>query len=467
VNSAEATVISSEAALKQAKIARQEYLEGTFKTEERAILSEIAVAQQDLRTAELSLASAERLAAKGTLKSLQVEAEQFSVQNARNQLDAAEGRLSVLRELTKEKMLVQFDSDIETAKARLDADRSSEIEEKDKLTELVSQIAACLIVSPTDGQVVHANKFSSRGGNEFVVEAGATVREQQTIINLPDPTMMQVKAKINESRITLVKEGMATKIKVSAVPNELLGQVTKVNKYAEPGSWFSSAVKEYATEVQIKNPPENIRTGMTAEVRIFVEQLDNALQIPVLGVYEVKGHHFTLVSTATGYETKEIMIGATNDKFVTIDDGLSEGDNIVLNPRQHLDLMDIPEIETNTNREEMKEIAADGASDAAEKESDRTDAESDRTRPGSGGPPNGGAPGGKPGAGMSADAIAGMMMQRMDTNSDGKITQEEASSNERMNSSFSDYDSNGDGSIDKSEVGAQLKKAMEQRGGGR
>ncbi len=106
LSSADALVISSDAAVKQAIIARQEYLEGTYLTERKAILSEVAVAQQDMRKAELSLASAERLAAKGTLKSLQIEAEQFAVQNARNKLEAAEGRLRVLDELTKEKMLV-------------------------------------------------------------------------------------------------------------------------------------------------------------------------------------------------------------------------------------------------------------------------------------------------------------------------------------------------------------------------
>ncbi len=111
-------------------------------TERKAILSEIAVAQQGLRKAELSLASAERLAAKGSLKSLQIEAEQFAVQNARNVLDAAEGRLKVLDQLTKEKMLVQFDSDIETKKAKLESDRKTANEEKRKLDELEAQIAA-------------------------------------------------------------------------------------------------------------------------------------------------------------------------------------------------------------------------------------------------------------------------------------------------------------------------------------
>ncbi len=176
------------------------------------------------------------------------------------------------------------------------------------------------------------NVFSGRGGAEFVVEAGASVRERQCIIKLPDPNRMQIKAKINESRITLIREGMPVKIMITAASDELKGRVKRVNKYAEPGSWFSSSVKEYATFIEIMDPPETIRTGMTAEVRIFVEQLEDALQIPVQGIYEYKGHHFCLKKEGDGWATVEVKLGATNDKMVTVEEGLAEGDEIALNP---------------------------------------------------------------------------------------------------------------------------------------
>jgi HlyD family secretion protein len=157
-------------------------------------------------------------------------------------------------------------------------------------------------VVPVEGVVVHNNQFSSRGGSaEFVVEEGAMVRERQTIIKLPDPTKMQVKASINEQNITLIAEGMAAKIKVNAVDGDMLARIKRVNKYPEPGSWFSSSVKKYTTYVEILSPAAAIRTGMTAEVRIFVRQIPDALQIPVHGIYEYKGHHFTLVKRGTGW----------------------------------------------------------------------------------------------------------------------------------------------------------------------
>lgn len=472
VSSAESSVISSEAAVNKAVIARQEYLEGTFLTERKAILSEIAVAQQSLRKAELSLESAERLAAKGTLKPLQIEAEQFSVENAKSTLESAQGRLRVLDELTKAKMLVQYDADIETTRAKLESDKNTLVEEKNKLEEIETQIKACTIKAPADGQVVYANKSSGRGGSEFIVEPGALVREQQTIFLLPDPTRMQVKAKINESRISLIREGMPVKIRVNAVENELLGRVFKVNKYAEPGNWWGSNVKEYATYVQIIDPPETIRTGMTAEVRIFVEQIDKAIQIPVHAVYESKRHHFVLVrdqNNQNKWDTREIKIGATNDKFVTVKDGVAADDNVVLDPRNHLDKMDIPEFEDEDDRSKLVAMSNEPMPKSATAGGPGAGAGGPGAGAGASGAAAGGPGAGRPGAqggAPSADAIVGIMMQRLDTNSDGSISQEEAAAEERVKNSFSEYDSNKDGKIDRAELTTVLRKRMAAMSGG-
>ncbi|MFM2216463.1 MAG: hypothetical protein RL240_781 [Planctomycetota bacterium] len=472
VSSAESSVISSEAAVNKAVIARQEYLEGTFLTERKAILSEIAVAQQSLRKAELSLESAERLAAKGTLKPLQIEAEQFSVENAKSTLESAQGRLRVLDELTKAKMLVQYDADIETTRAKLESDKNTLVEEKNKLEEIETQIKACTIKAPADGQVVYANKSSGRGGSEFIVEPGALVREQQTIFLLPDPTRMQVKAKINESRISLIREGMPVKIRVNAVENELLGRVFKVNKYAEPGNWWGSNVKEYATYVQIIDPPETIRTGMTAEVRIFVEQIDKAIQIPVHAVYESKRHHFVLVrdqNNQNKWDTREIKIGATNDKFVTVKDGVEANDNVVLDPRNHLDKMDIPEFEDEDDRSTLVAMSNEPMPKSATAGAGGPGAGAGGPGAGASGAAAGGPGAGRPGAqggAPSADAIVGNTMKQLDTNTDGSISQEEAAASEYVKNAFSEYDANKDGKIDRAELTTVLRKRMAAMSGG-
>jgi multidrug efflux pump subunit AcrA (membrane-fusion protein) len=360
---AEAQVAAAEAAVEQAKIARQEYLEGLFETEERAIQSEMAIAEQDLRKAQLALQSSERLVARGLVKSLQLEADTFAVANSQNQLEAAANRLRVLQNLTRQKMLVQFDSAIDSAEASLAAALGSLEEEQTDLKDIQKQIELCTIYAPTSGIVIHANQYSSRGGNaEVVIAPGTIVRERQTIIRLPDPKRMQVRAKVNESRITLIEAGMPAKIRVDAVNNmELLGRVIKVNRYAEPGSWFSTTIKEYATIIEIIDPPPSIRTGMTAEVQIFVEQIPNSLQVPIQAIYEHGGKTFSLVKKSdNSFETREVRIGATNEKQATILDGVNENEQVVLNLRQNLSLVDLPDLQP-TEDTLLAKLVADSA----------------------------------------------------------------------------------------------------------
>ncbi|WP_068258193.1 HlyD family secretion protein [Rubripirellula obstinata] len=352
VITAEAMVSTASALLKQSEIAKEEYLKGIFITEERAIQSEIQIAEQNKTRATLALQSSARLVAKGLVKELQMQADEYAVANAVTQLDSAENRLEVLRKYTKEKFLVQYNSEIESATASLKAAQSELAEESNELDEVLEQIAKCVMYAPSDGVVVYANKFSRRGGNaEFVVEPGALVREQQTILRLPDPGRMQVKCNINESRITLIKSGMPAKISIDAISGmTLTGRVKKVNRYAEPGSWFSSSVKEYATTIEIIDPPENIRTGMSAEAQIFVEQLDDALQIPIQGLYEHGGKMYSLIQQGEQkFETISVDLQATNDTMASVGGVIKEGDKVVLNLREHLSLMNLPSIIEDDN----------------------------------------------------------------------------------------------------------------------
>jgi hypothetical protein len=244
---------------------------------------------------------------------------------------------------------------------------------------------------------------------------------------------------------------MPVKIRVGAVDNDLFGRVMKVNKYAEPGNWFGPAVKEYAVFVQIVDPPKEIRTGMTAEVRVFVEQIPDAIQVPILAVYETKRHHFVLVQNGEEFETRSIKIGGANDKFVTAQSGVKAGEQVVLNPRNHLDKMDIPDIVEEDDSEEFAKISADAPTKASFTASD------------AGGGPK---PGAKSGGGPDVAAIVQAIMDRLDKDTDGKISKAESQEDNNFSSRFDDGDLNKDGFIDKGEMTSSMRKMMAARAGG-
>ena len=363
MNRANSTRISADAAVRRATIARQEYLEGTFKQNEQIIESNILIAKQNLSTALDKAAFSERLAAKGFVTQQQLQADRFAVKRANLDMALKENELQTLREITQQKMLVGFDADIETAKATKQTEEKNYIEEEKQQTEIQQQIENCMIYAPDDGQVVYANQQSSRGGAEFIVEAGATVRERQSIIKLPDPEQMQVKAKVNEGRIAFIRKGQRVDVVVGALEGQTLqGVVSKVNKYPEATSWFNSEVKEFATYIKILDPPDAIRTGLTAEVEMLVNTMANQMMVPVQTLHEDQEQAFCLVKrpydstnplhsqemggkhgdvgAEYSVEIVEIEYAASNNKFLAITKGLEAGDMVVMNPRSEEEVLD-------------------------------------------------------------------------------------------------------------------------------
>ena len=473
VNSQKSLLAQAENMLKSAKIARTEYDEGTFKQEEKLIQAEVNVANQTLRSAQLAFESAQRLAAKGLLTGLQLEGQQIAVDNAKNTLDIAESKLDVLRQYTREKMLTTFNSDISSAEAKVGSEKSSLALEEDKLRDIDDQIRKCLIYAPADGQVVYANEYDSWRGSsqaEFIVVAGATVRERQAIIRLPNSNKMQVKATVNEARITLIRPGLPVTIRVDALKDQLVqGVIRTVNQYAEPASYSSGGIKKYATFIDILDPPLGLRSGMNSEVRIHVERKSDALQVPVQAVAEHKGHYFTLVQSGESYETREVQVGSSNDKVITIESGLAENDAVVMNPRGLGSLLELPDL-------------PDPISPAVSGDIARTKPGEALVRPVAGGPTDGpsrggGEPGGE-GGGRGKGKGKGrgnftpaMLVDRYlesDADKDGKLSQDEvATLDERRKQGLTDADKNSDGFVDRTELTVAAAAAMQRmRGGG-
>jgi HlyD family secretion protein len=335
-----------------AQIARREYDLGTFVSEESLLMADAYLAQQTLSNAEASLESSKRLFTRTIITAKQVESAMFAVEDARKRLAVPVTKLKNLREFTREKMLKTFDSDIATAAADVVAQQAKLGLEEHKLQQIEEQIAKCTIRAPVAGEVVHANEYDSNNGNieaDFVVMAGAAVRERQPIIRIPNSQEMQVRATVNQARVTLVQPGMPVTIRVDALKDELIrGEVVKVNPYADPSGWSSGNIKKYATFVKITDPPPGLRSGMVAEVRIHIEEQPDALQVPVQALTQHAGRFFSLVQHGEDHETREVTISSTNDKVATIARGLQEGDIVVMNPRRAGNLLELPAVNAST-----------------------------------------------------------------------------------------------------------------------
>ena len=472
VNSSQALMIQSKNLYETALATKNEYLEGTYKQEEQLIESEVFVAEEDLRRAKEYLQYTRRLAAKGYVTALQVEADQFAVEKASKALDTAKTKLRVLQEFTKPRNLKQYEADVQTAKAKMEADENTYKLDLEKLAEIDGQIAKCRVVAPTAGKVIYANETDRRGDAEVVIEEGTIVRERQAVIRLPDMTKMQVKAKIDESRIGYVQPGLPATIRLDSSTDTVLhGAVRQVDEYPIPGGWFGSSVKQYATYVDIFDSDPSMRPGMTAKVTIQVAAIKDALSVPVQAVVERGSSRFVIVDNDGDRELRKIAKGPTNTQFVLVPetnlkDGeqtLREGEQVVMNPEAYLGEFELPE-------EPVPPPAAIPAG-YAEKQGDGKAAPGGESKGRPSWAGKGGADGKGRGPGAGEGGPSGMgkrpnpaeMFKQMDANSDGKLTEDEMP--ERGRANFATNDTNKDGGIDQAEW-MQAMARMRAAGGG-
>ena len=335
VHQTKATLVKATADVEAAKLALQEYLSGSFRENEEQLESAEFVAKENLRRAQEYLVYSKKLAAKGYVSEAQLEADQFAVEKARKELDLAQTKLEVLRIHSRKAKVNDLNASILTAEARLQSAQNSYQLEKTQESEIEEQIENCMIISPSAGEVTYANNTKSGSSDSVLIEEGKLVRENQTIIRLPNASQLRVRAKVNENRIEQVRPGMKCSILIDAIRDlELDGTVESVSEYPIPSvSRYTSHIKEYSTEILINNPPPGVRTGMTAKVTIKSEFIENTLQVPLTAVFRKDSKSFCLVSTLDeAMEIREIQLGSHNMNMAVVIGGLVKGEKVVLNP---------------------------------------------------------------------------------------------------------------------------------------
>ncbi len=478
VNS-ETGVIQAESNLASARATKEEFIEGTFKQEVKKILNEIYDAEsqierakQELLTAKAQLAHSKKLQSKGYITKQTLDAEKFSLKNAEIgvqkgelALELATEKKRVLEDISFKKETIQLDADIKASMVKLSSERKSLEVEKEKLAEIKQMIEKCTIRVPegVSGQVVYA-KESSRGGNDWILEEGTAVRQNQVLVRLPNPERMEVKALINEQSITQIDVGMPAIIKVDALNNTTLkGVVTKVNQYAESSGWMSSSIRKYAAYVKILDPPITLKPGMNASVTIQVQYEPDVLLAPIQTIYAVQEKQFCLIRKGEDqWETKEVVVGGDNSQMVFIKEGIEEGEELVMNPGAYKEYMDLPEIVRDTKIEiPDKEKAAL----ARNQTNTGKDGEGSKTERGGGkeGKKGGGKSRGGP---MDLPANGAALIASKDSDGDGKLTKEEVGV--PYTYFFDRIDTDADGFLSESEADASIKQIQQRRaqGGG-
>ncbi|MDR1556651.1 MAG: efflux RND transporter periplasmic adaptor subunit [Tannerellaceae bacterium] len=239
-----------------------------------------------------------------------------------------------------EKQLIS-DTDFETATYNYERAKSSYDRNLSDMTKVRRNLQYAIITSPIDGVVI--NRAVEEGQT---VAAGFSTPTLFTIAN--DLTQMRVIADVDEADIGQVEEGQNVKFTVDAYPNDVFeGKVTQVRLEAI----VTSNVVTYEVVISAYNPDLKLKPGLTANVTIYTLERPDILTIPgkalrfvpdesILETMQLSvanageavepGKKIVWQKTGNTLQPKVITIGASSLNVTEVIDGLTDGEEIVL-----------------------------------------------------------------------------------------------------------------------------------------
>ncbi len=318
---------SSSARLATAKLAVKEYEQGRFVAQLMTKEKDLAIAKSRLVAARNLLDYTERMSNSGYKSELEVEEREFAVEQADLAVKLSETQIDVLKKFTQAEQLQTLKGNLASTKATHEANVERALADGSRRDRALAEIKQCVVKAKRGGLVIHPN--AARWNNAPEIEEGASVYKDQVMLLMPDLTKMQVKVGVLESIVDRVKKGQVAR--VTLPESELTGEVSSVASVTRPAGWWTGNEVKYDTLIDLP-AGHGLRPGMSAEVEITIATYEDVLTVPVVAIEEDGDSHYCWVKSDTGKVRTKVTIGDTNDVYTIVEEGLNEGDEVVLNP---------------------------------------------------------------------------------------------------------------------------------------
>jgi HlyD family secretion protein len=239
-----------------------------------------------------------------------------------NELDSARLAYEEVRAANR-----AFDAAIAAARANVErAEQAVEVEQR-KLDE--GEVHA-----PTDGVVVYAT--GPDAANPVRISVGMIPYEGQPLIYLPNTSEMMVETEISEFDLGKVEVGSRAELRLDAYPGARFGgEVVTVGALARQkisrATGKPTGVKVFDVKIRVEEADPRLRPGLTATVDFLVDELDDALYVPIAAVFVDELDRMVAYRKAgRDVESRPLVIGGSTDRIAVVLEGLEEGDQVLL-----------------------------------------------------------------------------------------------------------------------------------------
>jgi HlyD family secretion protein len=271
---------------------------------------------------------------------------------ARSTLD--EARIAFLQaeltlkdaEISLKKLRQDQESDIKIKTAEIDSTRVEVERNQRRYDETKQKLADAIVKAPGQGNVAYLPIWKS--GKMGKIAEGDQVWQRYNVLEIPDSSSMFAIVPVNEIDISMVKPGQQASVRIDAFPEtEFKGAVeskgvvpiSDSTRFPFSGGGTTSTAKEFEVKVKLQDIDPKLRQGMTASAKITIDASENVLYVPQEAVFKEEGDaKICFKKTGSGYEIVKVKTGLSNDNYTCIEEGLNEGDEVLLrDPRKNIE----------------------------------------------------------------------------------------------------------------------------------
>ena len=195
---------------------------------------------------------------------------------------------------------------------------------------ILRQLEDYTITAPIDGTVVLKNKKAGEKIESGGSTSSITGTSSNVLAIIYDMSSLCFQLDVDELDVKKIQVGQEVTITADAAEGNIYTGV--VENVSISGTVGSNGVTTYPVKVRLNEFDDNLLPGMNIEATITVEETENALAVPINAINRgntvyVKGEKTEENDRAPeGYKTVAVETGISNDMFIEITSGLSEGD---------------------------------------------------------------------------------------------------------------------------------------------
>jgi hypothetical protein len=179
------------------------------------------------------------------------------------------------------------------------------------------------IRSPIHGLAVIKTMWKSSNMAEIL--EGEEVRPGVPILDIVNPEVMRIRARVNQVDINELKSGQPARVGLDAYPDlSFGGRVAQISPLGVTSS-LSPKIRQFIVLMAVEGSHPNLMPDLTAAVDVELERVRGALVVPRDAVRFDGDKALVRVQSGNGFDDRQVTLGARSATEVVVASGIDEG----------------------------------------------------------------------------------------------------------------------------------------------